>query len=88
MKLNGEISEADFDELLISEDSHARPGLKRRDERVIYQRRAVLLTHPSLIEREWDLDSLPPTCIEEPRQAIEEARQIKRRIVKPSRYVD
>lgn len=88
MKLNGEISEADFDELLISEDAHTRPGLKRRDERVIYQRRSVLLTHPLLIEREWDLDSLPSTYIEEPIQTIVEERQTKRNIVRPRRFVD
>jgi hypothetical protein len=42
---NGELFEADFEEFGIRNDKHQAIKGKARDERVIHQRRALLLTH-------------------------------------------
>ena len=54
----GELSEADFEEFGIREDDQG-PYAKPRDERVIYQRRALLLTHTSVRAKEYP-ESLSP----------------------------
>lgn len=52
----GQIAEADFDNFLIREDAHQKAKGILRDERIISQRRSLILTHPAFAEKEWALD--------------------------------
>lgn len=50
---HGELSEQDFEDFGIRGDDHQRPNGKQRDQRVIYQRRSLIMTHPVLCNKEY-----------------------------------
>jgi transposase len=67
----GELSEKDYDELNIPKDP--KEGGKSRDIRVIYQRRSLLFTHPSVQSKEHAME------LEKREQALQaQARRAKR----------